>query len=308
MASCRNQVSNQKPGRFCLALVVGLLCLALVGCETTENPRLSGDYFEQKPPGPIPELFGDGIVSTGHHEHSSPIYSPDMLHLFYSIADNAQHVILYRHRQEGLWSEPVVAPFSGVYSDDRPVFTPDGKYLYFESKRPLPGVSDSESWRWWKSELTDVGWTEAQLDTVLSAYELSSLMFAPNNDIYFSAVYDDGFGRADIYVTRFTDGHYGEPENLGSAINSTGVDDGPCLAPDGSYLLFSRNYDLYISYSDKKGKWSEPLNLGKPINSPGLEICPIVTPDGKYLFFLSQRGGESHIWWVDAGFIKKLKK
>jgi Tol biopolymer transport system component len=50
------------------------------------------------------------------------------------------------------------------------------------------------------------------------------------------------------------------------------------------------------------------VNLGNPINSPSIEICPMVTPDGKYLFFLSQRGGESHIWWVDAGFIKELKK
>jgi hypothetical protein len=25
------------------------------------------------------------------------------------------------------------------------------------------------------------------------------------------------------------------------------------------------------------------------------------------MFFLSQRGGENHIWWVDASFIQKLK-
>ena len=82
----------------------------------------------------------------------------------------------------------------------------------------------------------------------------------------------------------------------------------PFIASDGSYLLFSRNYNLYISYRDEDGKWSEPLSLGRPINSPSIDICPMVTPDGKYLFFLSQRGGESHIWWVDAGFIKKLKR
>jgi Tol biopolymer transport system component len=56
------------------------------------------------------------------------------------------------------------------------------------------------------------------------------------------------------------------------------------------------------------GEWQKPQNLGKPINTPSIEICPMVSPDGKYLFFLSQRGGESHIWWVDAGFIEKLKQ
>jgi Tol biopolymer transport system component len=39
-----------------------------------------------------------------------------------------------------------------------------------------------------------------------------------------------------------------------------------------------------------------------------IDICPGLSPDGKYLFFISQRGGESHAWWVDAGFIDLLKK
>jgi len=39
----------------------------------------------------------------------------------------------------------------------------------------------------------------------------------------------------------------------------------------------------------------------------GLHSAAAFSPDGKYMFFISQRGGESHIWWVDAGFIKKLK-
>jgi hypothetical protein len=77
---------------------------------------------------------------------------------------------------------------------------------------------------------------------------------------------------------------------------------------NGSYLIFSRDYDLYISYRQKDGGWTEPANLGRPINSPGIDICSMVTPDGKCLFFLSQRGGESHVWWVDAGFTNKLKK
>jgi Tol biopolymer transport system component len=103
------------------------------------------------------------------------------------------------------------------------------------------------------------------------------------------------------------DGKWQKPENLGAPINSDKGEGMPNIAPDGSYLLFSRSYDLYISYREEDAGWTDPVNLGKPINSPSIEICPMISPDGKYMFFLSQRGGESHIWWVDAGFIQKLK-
>ena len=82
----------------------------------------------------------------------------------------------------------------------------------------------------------------------------------------------------------------------------------PFISPDGSYLLFSREYDLYISFRKQDGSWREAQNLGTPINSPSIDICPMITADGKYLFFVSQRGAESHAWWVDAGFIQRLKQ
>ncbi len=284
-------------GRWCRYLVMPGMVVALLGCaDPSAEQRLSGDYFGQTPPDLIPELFAGDIVSTGHHEHSTAIYSPDMQHLFYTIADNGQHVILYRHRSEEFWSETVVAPFSGIDSDDRPVFTPDGQRVYFESKRPLTGVPDSAAWRWWFTNLTDTGWSTAQLDSTISGLELSSLMFTANNDIYFSAVYDQGYGNADIYVARFADGQYGEPENLGTAINSAGLEDGPYVAPDGSYLLFSafgrpEGAGLYVSFPDNEGNWLPAVHLDETINAEGDERFVTVTPDGKYLLFNSQRSG-----------------
>jgi Tol biopolymer transport system component len=48
--------------------------------------------------------------------------------------------------------------------------------------------------------------------------------------------------------------------------------------------------------------------LGTPINGPGNELCPVVSPDGKYLFFISTRGGDNQAFWVDAGFIERMRK
>ena len=72
-------------------------------------------------------------------------------------------------------------------------------------------------------------------------------------------------------------------------------------------MIFERDGDLYLSFREGDRGWSEPRDLGEPINSPSLEICSIVSPDGKYLFFLSARGGEIHVWWVEAGFINRSR-
>ena len=84
----------------------------------------------------------------------------------------------------------------------------------------------------------------------------------------------------------------------------------PFIAPDGSYLLFTRfghedNHgfaDLWISFPDDAGGWTEPLNLGERINSVA-GICPIVSPDGSMLFF----NGSGDNYWVGAGVIEELR-
>ena len=111
----------------------------------------------------------------------------------------------------------------------------------------------------------------------------------------------------DIYLARFSGGGYEKPVHLGDPINSVQQETTPFIAPDGSYLLFSRQFDLWVTFRAADGSWSAPVKLGPEINSPAIELCPIVTADGKYLFFLSQRDGESHAYWADVQAVLKLK-
>jgi len=126
-------------------------------------------------------------------------------------------------------------------------------------------------------------------------------------NVYFSGQAPDSRGMQDIYLARFSGGKYEKPVNLGEPINSAAGENGPFIAPDGSYLVFERQYDLWLSFRGTGGVWSEPVKLGPEVNSPAVEICPVVTADGKYLFFLSQRDGESHAYWVRADVIEKLR-
>ena len=279
-------------------------------------PVLEGDYMGQKPPGDTPELFAPGIVSSIWGLHSTAAFSPDgnivmwapMIRIPGQIYSTGG--ILMSERKKGRWTIPHFTPFTGDEEGDVPFFSPDGKRVYYMSAQELPGVPQSRKERIWFVDRTAEGWSLPKpVDSSVNNYPHHwQISVDADHTIYFSSSVPEGYGEGDIYCSKLMDGKWQKPQNLGPPVNTDKGEGMPFIAPDGSYLLFSRQYDLYISYRKEDGGWNEPVNLGRPINSPSIDICPMVSPDGKYMFFLSQRGGESHIWWVDAGFIKKLKK
>ena len=279
-------------------------------------PVLEGDYMGQKPPGETPELFAPGIVSSIWGLHSSAAFSPDGNVALWSpmIIFPGQLYstggILMSERKNGRWTAPGFAAFTGDGDSDVPFFTPDGKRMYFMSDMAPPDEPKSRRERIWYVDRTGEGWSEPKaVNAAVNDYPHHwHFSVDAEHTIYFSSSVPDGLGEGDIYGAKLVDGKWQKPENLGNPINSDKGEGMPNIAPDGSYLLFSRSYDLYISYRMEDGGWNEPIKLDNSINSPSIEICPMISPDGKYMFFLSQRGGESHIWWVDAGFIQKLKQ
>jgi len=283
-------------------------------------PVLEGAYLGQKPPGEKPEVFALGIVSSIWKLHSSVAFSPDgsvalwapMVRMPGSIY--AEGVIYMMTKKDNRWTPPETAPFSGgTYDDDVPFFAPDGKSLYFMSSRPLAGIPNSQKQRIWFMDKTTDGWSEPKpVDPVVNEREMHwQFSLDAQGHIYFGSSSPDGFGGEDIYCAKYEDGRYTEPRNLGPAINTDKGEGTPYIAPDGKYLIFQRDMDLFISFLKPDGTWSEAKNMGVQVNSPGYELCPMVTPDGKYLFFISTRGGENHawwIWWVDAKIIDELRE
>jgi ankyrin repeat protein len=279
-------------------------------------PVLEGDYMGQEPPGETPELFAPGIVSSIWGLHSSAAFSPDGNTLMWapmiSIPGQLYSTggILMSERINGRWTAPRFTEFSGDEEGDVPFFAADGKRVYFMSMMAPPDNPKSRKERIWYVDRTAEGWTEPKLvNAAVNDYPLHwQISVDADHTLYFSSRVPEGYGEGDIYSAKLVDGKWQKPVNLGPAVNTDQTEEMPFIAPDGSYLLFSRTYDLYIAYRSEGGGWTEPVNLGKPINSPSIDICPIISSDGKYMFFVSQRGGESHIWWVDAGFIQKLKR
>jgi hypothetical protein len=291
--------------------------LAEAGADTEPRrfPELSGAYMGQQPPAPDdgPVLFALDIVSTHRFQHGTIAFSPTGDEAFWSSQIAIQEtgysdgLMLFSHIENGSWTEPAAAPFSQLgLSDDVPFYSRDGERLYFLSVRRVPGEDAGRGERIWYVDRTANGWSEPRIvdggpNTLDLHWEFS---VAADGSIYVAS-------RGDLYVSRYANGHYAEPESLGTRVNGDADEAMPFIAPDSSYLLFTRfrhpdNHgfsDLWISFPDEQGEWTEPVNLGERINSVA-GICPMVSPDGRYLFFNS---GSDDNYWVDAGFIELLR-
>jgi outer membrane protein OmpA-like peptidoglycan-associated protein len=110
------------------------------------------------------------------------------------------------------------------------------------------------------------------------------------------------FGRQDLYVSFLeADGTFSSPKNLGSGINTAGIEGSPFLAADNKTLYFSTNgrpgygnLDVFVSkrLDDTWANWSEPLNLGAKVNTPFWDNEFSITAKGNVAYFSS--GGQNY--------------
>ena len=279
-------------------------------------PVLAGDYLGQKPPSGEAERFALGIVSSIWGLHSTAVFSPDGKEVYWAPMMTfpgeiySRGGLLMMKRVDGRWTAPAWASFSRPeFDDDVPFFSADGKRIFFISSRPLPDTSEDEKERIWFADRTPAGWSEPRpIDAAVNDQDMHwQFSLDRQGNLYLASQIPAGLGMSDIYCARSVGGKYEKPVNLGDPINSADGENAPFIAPDGSYLLFSRQYDLWVSFRGAGNAWSEPVKLGPEVNSPSIELCPVVTADGKYLFFLSQRDGESHAYWVRADVIEKAR-
>ncbi len=117
---------------------------------------------------------------------------------------------------------------------------------------------------------------------------------ADGRDLYFTACNRrSGLGMCDIYHSRWKEGGWSTPRNLGAPVNSRFSEKHPAISADGRRLYFSSNrlggkgsYDIWLS-TKTEGGWSHPVNLGDSVNTPGLEQSPFIHPDQQSLYFSS---------------------
>ncbi len=292
---------------------VFLMALMVININAQEKPfpELTGPYLGQTPPVNRPVLFAPGIVSTGRN-HSSVAISPDGKEIYWAIVTDVRK--LWGSRMEnGRWTKPETLTFckDDSFLYDNPFITPDGRKLFFTSFRP--GAVSAEKETIWYCKRTAAGWSDPEpVSMALNETPLHwSISVSNRGTLYFQFQDMSGKGKGgigDIYYSTLVNGVYTKPVSIGPAINTPATETCPDIAPDESYLVFTRFDEtnvkitgIFISYRDKAGNWMPPVMAEGGTKEKG-GLSPRISPDGKYLFYVN--GG---MWWMPAAFIGRLR-
>ncbi len=229
--------------------------------------------------------------------------SPNGGEAYFTIQSYANEIsaIVFVTLEDGTYSKPKVASFSGRYGDMEPCFSADGLKLYFVSNRPNTMQETTESnYDIWYVERKSIN--EAWGAPVNMGFPVNTgdNEFYPNvaksGNLYFTCDGRGSKGKDDIFMCEFRNGKYLERESLSDSINSEGMEFNAFVAPDESYLIYTcynkkgdfGSGDLYISRKEK-GVWKKGMNLGSDFNTNKMEYCPFVDTKNGVLYFTSRR-------------------
>jgi len=251
-----------------------------------------------------PEVFAPGIISTDLDE-SGGSFSPDGKS-FYFVRRGAYTtappigIICFSVLKDGTWRHPEVAPFSGTYVDGPSCFSPDGKRIYFGSRRPTQSNSEAGDWNIWFVEKTESKWSEPKELSINSPQNDANPTIAADGTLYFASDRDSQPGYMHIYRARLTGDRYKQAEKLGPEINGGDAEINPYISPDQKFLVFAsyrkdalasggnlyQRTDLYVS-EQRDGHWTAARHLEHGINTAATEGNPTIF--SQWVYFSSER-------------------
>lgn len=285
-----------------------LLFVLLAACTSRLDDNLK--YLQQVPPSTEPKVFAPGLISQSDEYEFGSVFNAEGTEFFYGVDVNGKEEIRYSKLEGDSWTKPKTILSHMKYGYNDPFLSPDESKLFFISRRAMDGQGEPKDYDIWYADKTAQGWSEPvnagkHINTNGNEYYIS---FTKDGSMYFSS--NRRNNDFDIYVSRFKEGKFQEPDRLGSAINTPAYEADVFVAPDESYVIFCATRedglgrgDLYISFKKTDGSWSTSVNMGDRINTTGHELCPFVTKDGKYFFYTSNKD----IYWVDASILEAYR-
>jgi Tol biopolymer transport system component len=294
-------------------LVLIVCLLALAGCGGSGDETIAGlsgvwsqtgpggAYLGQQPPGTEPEIFAPGVVSDTRWNEWSGTFSPDgREYYFYRNFEDSSSKMFMSRLADGRWTTPEPCAFTGDSSAGEPHLTFDNRTLYFLWEVAPAGrqPEDKAQFDYYFVQRMGEGWSKPQ-------YAGQGMFMSSTRDgqIYTTDMSAASSGKT--YLARVTTngGVFTEYERL-TIQPYYGAQAHPCIAPDGSYILFdvSGGCHLFVSFRQADGSWGQAIDLTKHGFDP-LAGGAYVSPDGKYLFFALK----DDIWWVDIQAVESLR-
>lgn len=207
------------------------------------------------------------------------------------------------HKGEINYVKKIKNNFSSKYNESNVSFTPSLKHVYFTQNNYTGGKyhKDDENWvnlKIYRAKVNTNGeWTHiTSLPFNSDSYSCAHPSVSEDGRIlFFTSDMPGSLGQSDIYwVTISKDGTYGEPQNMGTHVNSNAKENFPFI--DGNILYFSSNrpeskggLDVFMIEIDQPN--STPVNIGKPVNSKYDDFSFVINRQKKTGFFSSNRSG-----------------
>ena len=309
-----------------LKIIIILTYFSFVGCKST-NHIAEIKYSETTVKTPMP--FADGIISTDENSEFELTFSTDGLKTYFSRRKpNEKQMIYESDFKNGTWSTPKLASFSNN-RDEAAFITPDGKFLFFGSERPIPNKPNKGNFDMniWMVEKNSLGWSEPKpLPEIINQVQIekeqwpssnNNFIFTNDNKNYYFTSMFRGNKSIKLYETKFDGKTFTEPK----AIEGIFDDEkfwvySAVISPNGKFLIFNSfeapggqgGEDIFVSQKTEKG-WGKAKSIGKLVNTKDEESSPRFSRDGKYFFFsrAENKGnyeyGEWNIFYIETEYL-----
>jgi outer membrane protein OmpA-like peptidoglycan-associated protein/Tol biopolymer transport system component len=202
-------------------------------------------------------------------------------------------------------------PFGGKeinskFHEDTPVFTKDGKTVYFTRNNFLDGKKGKDATKTillklYKATLEGDSWGNVtELPFNSDNYSVAHPSLSPDNKtLYFASNMPGTLGQSDLFKVEIkSGGTFGTPVNLGKSINTEGRESFPFVSEDNK-LYFSSDgrpglggLDVFVAKIDESGNIGAVENAGKPVNSSQDDFAYMVDKDGNGFFSSNRSGGK----------------
>lgn len=191
------------------------------------------------------------------------------------------------------------------FHEASPVFTADGKTMYFTRNNYLDGKkgkdgNDITLIKIYKATLENDKWsnvTELPFDSDNYSTAHPALS-ADGKTLYFASDMPGSIGQSDLFkVSINEDGSYGTPQNLGSTINTEGRETFPFVNNENELYFASDGHpgvgglDVFMSKINDDGTFNDVQNVGADVNSPKDDFAYYIDTKSRRGFFSSNRDG-----------------
>lgn len=210
-------------------------------------------------------------------------------------------------KEDGSLENPVLfqKKINSKFNESTPVFTKDGKTMYFTRNNFLKGKKGKDNKRitllkLYKADFIDNKWTNiSELPFNNDQYSVAHpALSADEKKLYFASDMPGSFGQSDLYsVVINEDRTFGKPENLGSAINTEGRETFPFISSENELYFASDGrpglggLDIFVSKINGNSNFGHVQNIGEPVNTKFDDFAFIIDNTNRKGFFSSNKEG-----------------